>query len=72
MDEIKKKLQEISDWADVKDRNAFIMVSEGCEQLTLTNTSIRNLAAMLAASMREEKCIARAVCEAIAKYSAQS
>lgn len=54
MDEIKKKLQEISDWADVKDRNAFIMVSEGCEQLTLTNTSIRNLAAMLAASMREE------------------
>ena len=48
------------------------MVSEGCEQLTLTNTSIRNLAAMLAASMREEKCIARAVREAIAKYSAQS
>lgn len=72
MDEIKKKLQEISDWADTEGRNAFIMVSEGCEQLTLTNTSIRNLAAMLAASMREEKCIARAVCEAIAKYSAQS
>ena len=72
MDEIKKKLQEISDWADTEGRNAVIMVSEGCEQLTLTNTSIRNLAAMLAASMREEKCIARAVCEAIAKYSAQS
>lgn len=48
------------------------MVSEGCEQLTLTNTSIRNLAAMLAASMREEKCIAQAVREAIAKCSAQS
>lgn len=72
MDEIKKKLQEISDWADTEGRNAFIMVSEGCEQLTLTNTSIRNLAAMLAASMREEKCIAQAVREAIAKCSAQS
>ena len=72
MDEIKKKLQEISDWADTKGRNAFIMVSEGCEQVTLTNTSIHNLAAMLAASMREEKCIARAVCEAIAKCSTQS
>lgn len=72
MDEIKKKLQEISDWADAKDRNAFIMVGEGCEQLILTNTSIHNLAAMLAASMRKEKCIAQAVCEAIAKCSAQS
>lgn len=29
----KKKLQEISDWADVKDRNAFIMVSEGCKSI---------------------------------------
>lgn len=72
MDEIKKKLQEISDWANVEDHSAFIMVSEGCNQLTMTNISIHNLAAMLAASMRKEKCIAQAVCEAIAKCSAQS
>lgn len=72
MDEIKKKLQEISDWADTEGRNAFIMVSEGCEQLTLTNTSIRNLAAMLAASMREEKCIARAVCVKLSLSTAHS
>lgn len=72
MDEIKKKLQEISDWADAEGRNAFIVVSEGYEQATLVNTSIHNLAAMLALAMRKEKYIARAVCEAIAKYSAQS
>lgn len=72
MDEIKKKLQEIRNWADAKDRNAFIMVSEGREQLILTNTSIRNLTAMLAAAMCNEKYIAQAVREAIAKCSAQS
>lgn len=72
MDEIKKKLQEISEWADAEGRNAFIMVSEECEQATLTNISIHNLAVMLVASMREEKCIAKAVCEAIAIYCAQS
>lgn len=72
MDEIKKKLQEISDWADVKDRNAFIMVSEGCKQSTTINTSAHNLAAMLAAAMREEKCIAQAVCEAFAMCCAHS
>lgn len=72
MDEIKKKLQEISDWANVEDRSAFIMVSEGCNQLTMTNISVHNLAVMLAAAMREEKCIAQAVCEAFAMCCAHS
>lgn len=72
MDEIKKKLQEISEWADAEGRNAFIMVSDECKQATTVNTSVHDLAVMLVASMREEKCIARAVCEAIAIYRAQS
>lgn len=70
--DIIRTIRKIDNWADLDNRDAFVLAREGVARIVSMNASIDKLASMLTMAMKTDDHIAEAVHKAVDIYNKQS